>query len=403
MDSNCTRREWLKSASILGGACLAGAPFARAVAVPAPAAPVSVARCRTYEPKELLPAMARMFDQLGRVGRLVKGKTVAIKFNLTGMPYFRLNNLSLAETHFTNPAVVGAAVNLIAKAGAARIRVLESAWATTDPIEEFLLQANLEPLDILGAAPNVEFENTNYLGKGKKYSRLMVPTGGYIYPGFDLNHSFADCDVFVSIAKMKEHMTAGYTGAMKNCFGNAPVTIDGDSAGVDEPSALPRDGRGDCFHDGKRQPSKSALQEKDMHTPRLETYRVPRIVVDLVAARPIHLAIVEGIKSMTAGEGPWAPGAAPCSPGVIVAGMNPVCTDAVALALMNFDPMGDRGSPPFENTDSTLRLAEDIGIGTRDLKRIEVIGVPIKSAIFDFAKIRAARRNPLQQQPGARG
>jgi len=70
---------------------------------------------------------------------------------------------------------------------------------------------------------------------------------------------------------------------------------------------------------------------------------------------------------------------------------------------MNFDPMGDRGSPPFENTDSTLRLAEDIGIGTRDLKRIEVIGVPIKSAIFDFAKIRAARRNPLQQQPGARG
>jgi uncharacterized protein (DUF362 family) len=101
--------------------------------------------------------------------------------------------------------VVGAAVSLIAKAGAARIRVLESAWATTDPLEEFLLQANLEPLDILHAAPNVEFENTNYLGKGKKYSRLMVPTGGYIYPGFDLNHSFADCDVFVSIAKLKEH------------------------------------------------------------------------------------------------------------------------------------------------------------------------------------------------------
>lgn len=32
---------------------------------------------------------------------------------------------------------------------------------------------------------------------------------------------------------------------------------------------------------------------------------MPRAVVDLVAARPIHLAIVEGIKSMTGGEGPW--------------------------------------------------------------------------------------------------
>jgi len=37
--------------------------------------------------------MARMFDQLGGVGKLVKGKTVAIKFNLTGSPQTRLGNL----------------------------------------------------------------------------------------------------------------------------------------------------------------------------------------------------------------------------------------------------------------------------------------------------------------------
>jgi hypothetical protein len=74
------------------------------------------------------------------------------------------------------------------------------------------------------------------------------------------------------------------------------------------------------------------------------------------------------------------------------------------LAVMNFDPMGDRGSPPFENTDSTLKLAEDIGIGTRDLKRIEVIGAPITSSMVDFAKIRAARQAiQLQQQSGKRG
>jgi len=397
MHSNYTRRELLKSASVLGGACLAGAAFTRANTVAAPTAPVSVAKCQSYDPKEVLPVMARMFDQLGGIGKLVKGKTVAIKFNLTGSPQQRVGNLSPADTHFTNPAVIGAAVSLIAKAGAARIRVLESPWATTEPIEEFLLQANLEPGDILGAGPNVEFENTNYLGKGKQYARLMVPTGGYIYPGFDLNHSYAECDVFVSIAKMKEHATAGYTGAMKNCFGMAPVTIYGSDAGVDEPARAPRGGR-DPFHYGRRQPSKSAPQERNFNSPRQETYRVPRIVVDLVAARPIHLSIVEGIKSMTGGEGPWVSGPAPCKPGVIVAGLNPVCTDAVSMALMNFDPMGDRGSAPFEECDSTLKLAEDIGIGTRDLKRIEVVGAPIATARFDFAKIRAARRASLWQR-----
>src|SRR5260370_34677213 len=94
-------------------------------------------------------------------------------------------------------------------AGARLIRGVESPWATADPVEEYILQANWEPRDILGAAPNVEFENTNYLGNAKKYSRLTVSNGGYIFPAFDLNHAYEDCDVFVSIAKMKEHATAG--------------------------------------------------------------------------------------------------------------------------------------------------------------------------------------------------
>ena len=119
--------------------------------------------------------------------------------------------------------------------------------------------------DILGAAPNVEFENTNYLGRAKKYSRLVVPHGGYIYPAFDLNHSYEDCDVFVSLAKMKEHATAGITLSMKNCFGLTPATIYGSGAGVDEPSVKPSGGRS-MVHAGDRQPSKSAPAEKDPAT-----------------------------------------------------------------------------------------------------------------------------------------
>ena len=93
------------------------------------------------------------------------------------------------------------------------------------------MEANWDPSMILNAAKLVEFENTNYLGNGKQYSRFKVPNGGHMFPAYDLNHSYADCDVFVSIAKMKEHATAGVTLSMKNCFGITPCTIYGDGAG----------------------------------------------------------------------------------------------------------------------------------------------------------------------------
>jgi len=382
-----TRREWLRQTA--AGLSLAALP---ASAAPAPGARVTVARCRTYSPNELLPVMARMFDQLGGLERLVKGKTAAVKINLTGSPTYRLKYFPLEDTHYTHPQVIAAATHLMGRAGARRVRILESPWATTDPVEEYLLQANIEPRDILNAAPNVEFENTNYLGKGKKYSRFMVPSGGYLFPGYDLNHSYEDCDVFVSIAKMKEHATAGITLSMKNCFGITPCTIYGTGAGVDEPSLVPKGGRG-LVHAGDRQPSKSAPQEKDPKSPREDTWRVPRAVADLISARPIHLALVDGIRTMTGGEGPWVSlYSEAVAPGVIVAGLNPVSTDAVSMALMGFNPMAVRGTPPFEQCDSTLQLAEAAGAGTRDLNRIEVIGPPIAEARFDFAGMREKRK-----------
>src|SRR5664280_1046929 len=343
MHQNCSRREWLlRTAAVVPGAWLAGSPLGRAAV--APALPVAVARCQTYDKGELVATLSKMFDRLGGLGRLVSGKTVGIKINLTGDPSYRLGYAPLGDTHYTHPAVIAATVHLLGRAGARRIRVLESPWATADPVEEVVLRANWEPRDILAAAPNVEFENTNYLGTGKKYSRLTVPFGGYVFPAFDLNHSYADCDVFVSLAKMKEHATAGITLSMKNCFGLTPCTIYGTGAGIDEPSETPKGGRS-LVHAGDRQPSKSAPPEKDPRTPREDTWRVPRTVVDLIAARPVHLAIIEGIKTMTGGEGPWIDEELKLvSPGVMVAGLNPVSTDAVAMAVMGFDAMADRGT-----------------------------------------------------------
>lgn len=373
-----TRRQWL------GGSVAAALASGLPALAAAPTAPVAMARCNSYGP-ELKPTLAKMFDQIGGLGRLVKNKTVAIKINLTGNPDQRLGHLPHSTTFWTHPAVIAATMQLMSAAGARRMRLLESPWATIEPIEEFMLAANWEPRHLANAAPNVEFENTNYLGNGKKYSRLWTPKGGHVFKAFDLNHSYEDCDVFVSIAKMKEHATAGITLSMKNCFGITPCTIYGEGAGIDEPGLVPRSGRGP-FHAGNRQPSKSALPENDPKSPRQGGYRVPRIVADIVAARPIHLGIIDGIQTITRGEGCWIPGAEQISPGVLIAGTNPVTTDAVGMAVMGFDPMSDRGVAPFETCDNTLRLAEELGVGTRDLRRIEVIGASIDELRFPFRK-----------------
>jgi uncharacterized protein (DUF362 family) len=326
-----------------------------------------------------------MFDQLGGLGRLVRGKTVAIKLNLTGLPVNRLGYAPAEATYWSHPQVIGAVVHLLGKAGARRIRLLESPMSTAEPLEEFMLQANWEPRDFLRAAPRVECENTNCLGQGKRYSRFPVPGGGLVFPAYDLNHSYEDCDVFVSLAKLKEHNGAGVTLTMKNCFGITPCTIYGDAAPEDEPSLIPKGGRAP-LHFGGRQPAKSAPPEIDPTSPREQGYRLPRIVAELCAARPVHLAIIDGIESQAGGEGPWVPKVRPVKPGVLMAGTNCVTTDAVATAIMGFDPMAARGTAPFEKCDSTLQIGELLGLGTRDLRRIEVLGTAISKAQVDFRR-----------------
>jgi hypothetical protein len=187
---------------------------------------------------------------------------------------------------------------------------------------------------------------------------------------------------------------------MKNCFGTIPTTIYGDRVPKDRPDDLPHSGRDAVFHDGARQPASPAAPEVDPASPRHDGYRIPRVVVDICAARPIDLAIIDGIESMGGTEGPWSGGEG-CHPGVLVAGTNCVNTDAVATAVMGYDPMARAGTSPFYTCDNFLELAEQAGLGSRDLRRIEVAGTKVLEARFDFAPMLKSRfpRN-LPPYPG---
>jgi hypothetical protein len=247
-----------------------------------------------------------------------------------------------------------------------------------------MLDSGWNVRQLLSAAPGVEVENTNALGKGKRYARFTVPGSAYMYPAYDLNHSYEETDVFVSFAKLKNHATCGVTLSLKNCFGILPASIYGDSAGVDEPNESPVDGRLHVGHEGKRQPSKSAPQELHFGVNHDPGYRVPHIVADLAAARPIDLAIIDGVETIAGGEGPWIRGIRTAQPGVLLAGLNPVCTDAVAMAAMGYNPRSTRGTAPFQTCDNTLLLAEGHGVGSTELSRIDVRGVSIEKALYRF-------------------
>ncbi|MGH9632451.1 MAG: DUF362 domain-containing protein [Bryobacteraceae bacterium] len=350
----------------------------------APAPPVSIAKCASYK-EDITAILSTMFDQLGGAGGIVRNKTVTIKLNLTGSPALRFQGRPLGVTHYTHPKTVAAMLHVLDRAGARRIRLVESCWGTAGPLEEYMLDSGWNVRGLESITSKVEFENTNAVGKAKKYSRLKVPGGGLIFPAYELNHSYEETDVFMSMAKLKNHDTCGVTLAMKNCFGITPASVYGDDAGVDEPNESPGTGRVDTCHFGKRQPSRAALPELDPSSSREPGYRMPRITAELAAARPIDIAFVEGIETIAGGEGPWIKGIRPVRPGVLILGTNGVATDTVATAVMGYDPAAGRGAAPFQNCDNTLKLAESLGAGSADLKRIEVRGIPIDQARFPFA------------------
>ena len=374
-----SRRDLFTAGGVaLGGLALGG--IARSAT--APASTVAIARCRSYARDHIEPALGTMFDQLGGIGSLVKNKTVALKLNLTGQP--QRFPVDPQFPYRTDPTTVLATAYLIARAGARRIRMIETFFPARQEMELWArYQLDVNAINNVGC--KVEWENAQNLGLGKQYTRIKVPGNAYMYPAYDLNHSFADCDVYVSMSKLKNHWLAGVTMSLKNNFGITPCSLYGGDCGASG-NEDPRQERVSVGHNGAVQPPAGVPQELHPDSPRDPGYRIPRIVADLVRARPIDLAIVDGVESIRGGEGAWNRGVQIIKPGLMLAGRNPVCLDAVCMAVMGYDPHADRGTAPFLRGDNTLKLCEAEGVGTTDLNRIEVAGLSIKEALHDYGR-----------------
>ena len=373
--AHLTRREAFAAAGTLAAGTLASKALR---ASEAPSSSVAIVRCRDY--RSFGPQLAQAFDQIGGIEKLVRGKTVALKLNLTGNP--RNFPLDPSLPYRTDAGSVAQTVHLLAKAGAQRVRIIESFFPGSQDLSLWA-RYGLDVKGMSNLGTKVEWQNVQNLGSYKQYVRLKVPWGGYMYPAYYVNQAFVDCDVYASFAKLKNHWIAGVTMSMKNNFGNTPCALYGSDCGPSGNESATKE-RGDVLHAGTTKAPSGVDAELHPDSPRDPGYRVPRIAIDQVGIRPIDLAIVDGVETVRGGEGPWLKGLERMTPGVILAGRNPVCVDAVGMAVMSYDPRSDRGSGPFIRGDNSLKLAEAVGIGTANLSRIEVVGLSLQDSRVPF-------------------
>lgn len=393
MPRDITRREMLArgfaaATAVVGGGLSAVMVPRRAPAATklpdrsaeAPSAPVSIQRCESYEPKLVRQRLDAALDQIGGIDKLVRGKTVTIKLNLTGQVQEMLGRPA-SRTYHVHPHVVAALCAALHDAGAARIELVE-AWYYREPPEEVLKSGGWDVAAVKSAGGHtVTIQNTKNRGRWPAYSRVKVPWGGFLFPAFDVNQSYVKTDVFVSLAKLKDHASAGVTMAVKNLFGVLPTALYGNDA----PNEDTVSARVALLHMAKRKVPDGVPGEIAHGLPADWRYRVPRVTADILGARPVDLAVVDGIHTVVGGEGPWNQGVEATEPKLLLAGRNAVCTDAVCTAVMGYDPQAAHMQFPFPG-ENHLRLLASAGVGTNDAKRIEVAGLSVKEALHPFRR-----------------
>ena len=323
-----------------------------ATATPTWLARVGITRVNGYDPALIRTGLEAMLADLGGPGDWIKpGARVGIKVNLTGTPGADRPGAPKATEYFvTHPAVVAALAGILKDSGADRIYVMDGLgdpaiferWGYT----ELLKPLGVQLVDLCKPAP--------FPG----YKIFPVRGTPRVYEKFYLNGMLAEMDGLISAAKLKCHATTGVTLSLKNLIGLAPI---------EEYRLHPLDNNRSAFHGAAAYDT-----------------RLPGVIMDLNRAVPVRLALVDGIMTAEGGAGPWETTLSPVSPGLLLAGKDPVAVDTVATAVMGFDPSAPGGSLPFLHGENYLETAAQLGLGAHRLGEIGVSGLTIQEARFPF-------------------
>ena len=152
-----------------------------------------------------------------------------------------------------------------------------------------------------------------------------------------LSKPFLDSDVVINVPTLKTHCGCGVTIAVKNMYG-----------------LIPREDR-NLYH---------------------MLNRVEEAIIDLTKARKADLIVVDGTyTTLHTGRRPLKDFKETFKLNLTLAGYDPIAIDTVGAKILGID----RERLRF------LTWGEEEGLGTKDLSRIEILGVPLEEACFGKA------------------
>jgi uncharacterized protein (DUF362 family) len=302
----------------------------------------------------VLQKVQYLFEQLGGISDIFSsGKKVVIKINLTGgsgnATNSKLNGVPITETMWSNPAVVKAVTQLIIDAGVSPGDItIGDSLSSGDSYDNSVFQDYVDIQNSLGCQL-VDLSQGTFVD-------ISTGSGYFNFSSLTMNLILRDTDVYVSIPKLKQHAEAGLTCSIKNQVGSVPQALY-ETASIQY--------RRQAIHSPTNGSSATFL---------------PRSICDLFAARPVHFAVVDGIKNARGGEGVWNPNFVPYESHVMFAGKDPVATDSVGAYLMGLDSEAAKLQLPGDNgygdteCDNYLNLLYTKGIGTNQLNEINIVG-----------------------------
>ena len=276
---------------------------------------VALLRCPAAASEAEIIARTREAIELsGGLAERLRGKRrILVKPNV-GIDRIVLNRGR--QTELTEPAVVEGVVQAIRAVSAAEILVGECPHAEPG-VDLYAKLGYRERLRPYADVRLVDFASS-------PYKEVPVPGQPLQFTHYWLNSELATVDATVSVAKMKAHLSMGCTLTIKNLFGLAPPNVYG------QPRRY--------LHD--------------------RLIRLPRVLVDLAAIFHPVLNVIDGI--MTANHSEWRGEA--IETGVLLAGDNPVATDAAGMLVMGFDPLGDYPHHPHWYRRNSIKLAAENGL-----------------------------------------
>ena len=283
---------------------------------------VALVGCESYDETAVSAAVKKAVDLLGGMGQFARtGEKVLLKVN-------NLSGTKPEEAVTTHPAVLNAVIQLLLEIGC------KPFYGDSPAMEKAavgLRKTGLAAVAERYGIPQGDFDG----GKSTDFPE------GAVVKKFSIANACLEADAIISLPKMKTHMLARITGAVKNQFG--------------------------CVN---------GLNKAAYHVKISNPTRFCRMLVDLTRLVKPRLYIMDGIVAM---EGNGPSGGDPVAMNCILVSADPVALDTVFCRLINLNPL----------LVPTNKYGKLEGLGTCSWDEIECVGDPVDRFIKpDFKVVR---------------